>query len=304
MRGVPVSPRRVFGVDFSGARDAGRRISVCRAHPGEAGIRIETVDPLAELPGGAVERAAAFRALVQKVKEAPRSAWGFDFPFALPSSLHEELLGKAADKWPGQVEALAALDGPVEFRSLCRRISGGREWRRVTDEEAAAPFCPYNLRMFKQTFYGMTEVLGALQGAAGVAILPLQCLPSAAATPHDARLPANIRSPGGPLPHIYLLEVCPASLLDKLGYSPGLNGYKGRGTDKAEKRGAILRRLTQDGLVRSVTRSLRARIVDDPAGDGLDSVLAAVAVWRGYREYDHVELSNSSGYAVEGHIYT
>ena len=89
---VPVSPRRVFGVDFSAAGDAGKHIWVCRAHPGADGIRIESVDPLTELPGAMVQRDDALRALVQKVIESPRSAWGFDFSFALPAAVLETLL--------------------------------------------------------------------------------------------------------------------------------------------------------------------------------------------------------------------
>jgi len=103
MTGVPVSPRRVFGVDFSAAIDAGRHIWVCRAHPGSDGIRVESVDPLVELPGGARGRDEALQALAQKVLEAPRSAWGFDFPFALPMGVLTATEGEEVAGWDQQL---------------------------------------------------------------------------------------------------------------------------------------------------------------------------------------------------------
>jgi len=108
--GVPVSPRRIFGVDFSGANDAGRHTWICRAHPGRDGIRVESVDPLMDLPGGARGRQEALRSLVPKVLEAPRSAWGFDFPFALPMDVLKALVGgREGGGWDDQVRFVARL---------------------------------------------------------------------------------------------------------------------------------------------------------------------------------------------------
>jgi len=56
-------------------------IWVCRAHPGADGIRVESVERLADLPGGEADPAGAARSLVGKIRDAPRSAWGFDAPF-------------------------------------------------------------------------------------------------------------------------------------------------------------------------------------------------------------------------------
>jgi len=81
MIGVPVPPRRVFGVHVAGWATDAVDVWVCRAHPGGDGIRIEGIEPLVELPGGAEEPATAAAAFVTKIREAPRSAWGFDVPF-------------------------------------------------------------------------------------------------------------------------------------------------------------------------------------------------------------------------------
>jgi hypothetical protein len=49
---------------------------------------------------------------------------------------------------------------------------------------------------------------------------------------------------------------------------------------------------------------LRDRLVDDPAGDAVVAMLAAVGAWRGYRNYDHARLRADPDYAAEGFVYT
>jgi hypothetical protein len=303
MTGVPVSPRRVFGVDFSAAADAGLHIWVCRAHPGGDGIRIESVDPLADLPGGERHLEGALEALVRKVLDAPRSAWGFDFSFGLPL---EVLSSSGADQPPDWVEQLRMIDAcasPDEMKDLCLARAEGRELRRRTDDLVATPFSPYNLRVYRQTYHGIEGVLRPLRGQPGVAILPFDALPAMDPTDAEGRLPFNVGRPGAGVPHTYLMETCPASLLLRLDYLPELNRYKGKADWQAERRDEILRRLVRDGLGRAVGRSLRERIIADPNGDGLDAVLAAVGAWRGYRDYDHTEIGRDPRYATEGFVY-
>lgn len=81
MLGVSPAPRRVFGVHVAGTAAAHHDIWVCRAHPGSEGIRVESIERLADLPGGAADPPGAGRSLVGKIREAPRSAWGFDAAF-------------------------------------------------------------------------------------------------------------------------------------------------------------------------------------------------------------------------------
>lgn len=300
MKGVPVSPRRVFGVDFSGAKDAGNRIWICRAHPGSEGVRVESVDPLSALPGGTVARDEALRALVLKVIESPRSAWGFDFSFALPRAATTAWVPPGAG-YGRLLEAVAACGDPDTLRARCSAASPGDEQRRLTDDEASTPFSPYNLRIYKQTFHGIADVLRPLRARAEVAMLPFDRLPDVAAG-DSARLPFN-RSASGAAPHVYLMEVCPASVLTALGYPA--RAYKGAGEQPAEKRRAIIAHLTNDGLVHPLARALREQIVSDAGGgDAVDAVLAAVGAWRGYRNHDHAALHADPHYGVEGFVYT
>lgn len=299
MNPVPVGPRRVFGVDFSAARDAGNHIWICRAHPGSDGIRVDSIDPLSELPGGAVDREGALRALVQKVAESPRSAWGFDFSFGLPQAILDTL-APGMSRYGDQLDVVAGLGQADNFRERCIGASPAVELRRRTDDEASTPFSPYNLRIYKQTFHGLTEVVRPLRSRPGVVALPFDAIPPAGLQA-DERLPFN-RVASGAVPHIYLLEVCPASVLARLDYPT--HGYKGGGGPAAEARQGLLRRLVDDGLVRPMSRVPRNRVIDDEEGNALDAVLAAVGAWHGTRDYDHAALRADPMYGLEGFVYT
>jgi hypothetical protein len=143
MTAIAVAPRRTFGVHLADGPDSGLRTWVCRAHPGAAGIRLEGVDPIAELPGGAADSEVASRALVTKILEAQRSAWGFDFAFGLP-------LGAA----------------------------GGRDTAadRQTDRERGLPG-PLTVGRAEATRRGMREIVGPLWGNPAVVVLPFDPLP-------------------------------------------------------------------------------------------------------------------------------
>ena len=300
MTPVPVSPRRVFGVDFSAAKDAGSRTWVCRGHPGADGVRIESVDPIDALPGGATAREEAFRALVQKIVESPRSAWGLDFCFGLPQPVAMGIgTGAAPTELNVSLENVAACSDADEFRRRCADAADGAELRRRTDDEAATPFSPYNLRIYKQTFHGMTSVLKPLRSRNEIAVLPFDRLPEMADS-SGRRLPFH-HAASGRAPHIYLMEVCPASVLKALEYPD--KGYKRADERSRRQRLELLQRLVRDGLVRPVARQLRDRITDDANGDALDAVLAAVGAWRGYRGVDHSVLHANPLYAAEGFVY-
>jgi len=300
MSPVPVSPRRVFGVDFSAAKDAGSHIWLCRGHPGADGVRIESVDPIVALPGGATDRDAALHSLVQKIVESPRSAWGFDFCFGLPQPVATGIgKGGGAMELSALLAAVAGCADADEFRRRCVDAAGGAELRRRTDDETATPFSPYNLRTYKQTYHGMIGVLMPLRGRSEIAVLPFDRLPDTTDT-SGKRLPFH-HAASGRAPHIYLMEVCPASVLTALRYPS--QGYKGGDEDNRRQRQELLLRLVNDGLVRPAARDLRNRIVDNESGDALDAVLAAVGTWRGYRGVDHAALRADPVYAAEGFVY-
>lgn len=302
MSPVPVSPRRVFGVDFSAAEDAGNHIWVCRAHPGEQGIRIESVDPLSELPGGAVARDAALRALVHKVGESPRSAWGFDFSFALPAAVIATI-APGARGYGAHLDVVASFGDAETMRDRCAEAGAPAELRRRADDVARTPFSPHDRHVYKQTFHGMVDVLRPLRGRPEVAVLPFDPLPEAGETgaPGGGRLAFN-RAAAGRTPHIYVMEVCPSSVLSTLEIAAA--GYDGDDSRAAGRRRDILGHLADTGVVRPTPRALRRRIIEQPGGDALDAVLAAIGAWRGYRTHDHGKLRADPAYGREGFVYT
>lgn len=271
MSGLPVAPRRVFGVVLDVRADAGAHTWVCRGTPGPDGLRVESVDPLVGLPGGCIEREAAYRVLLTKILEAPRSVWGLDFPFGLP---HSDFPPPAPPHLPAPWREawLADLAG-LQASADAARASMARRTERDLGVDATPAA---RVR---------TAVIGLL--------VPLLSQRSVAVLPFDA---LAVAPPGTPpqmlagLPSIYLLEASPVAMRSSLGLA---------GADPL----AALRALVGAQLVRPMPRALRQRIADAQDGRGLDAVLAAVAAWRGSRRDDHGQLTRDPAYGREGFIY-
>src|SRR5262245_53433366 len=74
----------VFGVDFSGARLAGRNTWVAELRPAvRRPSRLVALHRLETLAGTA-DRAPALAHLVRLIRASDRALWAFDFPFGLP----------------------------------------------------------------------------------------------------------------------------------------------------------------------------------------------------------------------------
>src|SRR5688500_3762787 len=93
----------VYGVDFSGAKLAGRNLWVARAEPRRSrpGLALVELHRLESLCGTA-ERAACLDYLVRMVKASTAALWGFDTPFGLPVELFP-----AGAAWADQFSLLA-----------------------------------------------------------------------------------------------------------------------------------------------------------------------------------------------------
>lgn len=239
--------RRAIGVDFSGARDAGRAIWIADGAIRRHSLELADCRPAAELPGGGRERAAALTALVAYLGAQSNAVVGCDFPVGLPKELVEE-----AD-WPAFLMQFAKRHGSADaFRADCRKRSPS-ELRRSTDRAAKTPFCAWNLRLYRQTYHGIADLLAPLVAAGRATVGPMQA-------------PAEGRA--------WILETCPASVLKPLGlYRP----YKGRSEAAAGNRLAILNALVARGALARPAPRLRSRLLEDRGGDALDAVIAALA---------------------------
>ena len=133
---------RVAGVDFSGARDAGKNIWIAEGIVTTTGVKIERLQRAADLTDGGTAFAPALNALVGHVETLNDHVVGFDFPFSLPAQLIPDT------NWSAFVHRFATeFKTADQFRNHCRDLTGGREHKRATDTEARVPWCAYNLRL-------------------------------------------------------------------------------------------------------------------------------------------------------------
>jgi hypothetical protein len=279
----------IYGVDFSGAKLAGRNTWVARLERRSGRVAKSRPYALAELHCverlcGTAERAAALAHLVSLIKSSHGALWAMDFPFGLPIEVLED-----GTKWPQQIEFLRRWGGDaygvgLECLARAKRLGGPMHIRRLTDHEAKAPFDCYHYRIIYQFFYGLRDVIGPLARTRGTAVLPFQY----------RRLPTARR---------VLVEACPSSTLKKLGL-PYQNYKQPAGGPLLYKR-LRTRREILEGISRRVLIENRQRraMMRNGGGDAIDAVLAAVGGERAWREVDHVRIARHPRYPREGHLY-
>jgi hypothetical protein len=276
----------IYGVDFSGAKLAGRNTWVARIEPAgrrRPAYRLAELTCLEKLSGTA-ERGAALDHLVGLIAASDGALWALDFPFGLPV----EVMAPGA-RWPRQLDFLGAWGedayaAGVECLRRARALGGPMHIRRLTDSEARAPFDCYHYRIIYQTFFGMRDVLGPLRLLRHTAILPFQY----------RRLPAARR---------VLVEACPSSTLKRLGL-PHANYKQPEGGPLTRKR-LRTRRLLLDGLLRHVRADGRQWrvMMRNPGGDALDAVIAAVGAAHAWDAADHGAIARHPRYPREGRLF-
>lgn len=263
----------VHGIDWSGATDAGRRIFVASgvAERGAGGaVRIDACRRGDELSRSGRGRARAIAAVREFVAGAGASFVGCDFPFAIPRALTR------ARSWRSFALGFERRHpDPEAFRASCRARTGGAEPRRAADVAARAPFAPSNLRLYRQTWFGIAHFLAPLVRDGLARIVPME--------PPEETLPN-------------LVEACPASTLKAASLSVP---YKGSAPAHEAHRERIVRFVEREAGVSFASRDLRARLVADAGGDALDSVHAALAAARAAADPRPLRAAHS----IEGRIY-
>lgn len=266
---------RVLGVDFSGAVDAGRKLWVATGRIDGDHLVIETCLRGSDLPGARRDRASCLAALRSVLAGANSAVVGLDFPFSLPRTLiPDESWCAFARRFPDR------FPDAETFKRTCARIAedetGRRELRRETDREAKTPFSPYNLRLYLQTYHGIRDVLAPLVAADTVRVLPMQ--------------PPTPNRP-------WLIEICPASTLKRLGVS---QPYKGKGLDTARE--SLLAHV-EAACSMHVPDAIKALAVGDDEGDALDSLIAAAATFGALRDGRLSQGAATDDQAIEGLVY-
>jgi hypothetical protein len=273
----------IYGVDFSGARNAGRTIWIARTRPVRGRrLVLEELFNLERTSGHAV-REAALAWLVRRIADSNAALWAIDFPFGLPTGVMD-----TGSSWPDLLRVVRQWPhGAYDFGLHClarAKAVGPAHVYRPTDRQTKAPFSCYHYRIIYQTFHGIRDVLLPLSRHAGTAILPFQ-----------GRKLARARR--------VLVEACPSSTLKRLGL-PHQNYKQPQGGPLTRKR-RHTRRAILSGLESLVTIAAddRRQIMRDGGGDALDAVLAAVGAAHAWRTANHATIFSDPRACREGWIY-
>jgi len=263
---------RIYGIDFSGAKKAGKKIWIAEGIVEDNRLRIKECFRAADLPNSSSDRDDSLISLRNFIRDKGPAILGFDFPFGLPGVF----VGKA--KWENWVVSFEKRFGPDpdDFRRFCLRISDGKELKRVTDQEAGTPFSSYNLRLYRQTYFGIRDILSPLVKRQEVSVLPMQ----------------------EPLPKKpWLVEVCPASTLKKLGMRIS---YKGKGAKYRLGRKTILSTIKTQGQV-DVPAKIRSRAIGDAEGDALDGIIATFSAFHSIKDSNRIVVTKT--HMKEGYVF-
>ena len=275
----------VYGVDFSGAKLAGRNIWIARCEPRARGrLALVELDQLEKLAGTA-DREPALAHLVTLIRSSRDALWAIDAPFGMPI----EILPRGCT-WPQQLQIIARWkDEAYAFGLWCleraKKLGGAIHIRRATDVEAKTPFDCYHYRIIYQAFHGMRDVLLPLHRTPGTAIVPFD---NGAIVKRASRV---------------IVEACPSSTLKRLSL-PHQNYKQPAGGPLTAKRRRT-RATVLAGLAPHVTiaPTLRARIIRNPGGDALDALIAAVGAARLWPTVDLRDVARHQRYPREGFLY-
>ena len=234
----------LYGIDFSGGADGGRgKIRVVRRDLADRGGAIAVL--------GAMSR-RELRAAIEQEHES--SLWRIDAPFGLALETIESHGLEAS--WLECARWMRSFESPRAWRTALRDCSR-REPKRYCDRASATPMAPMNLRVFKQTWTLVCEILLPL-AEAGVRLEPVQ------------------RGEAGPV----VAEGCPASALRLRGWP--WRGYKGRGEPPRAVRREILERLGSEWSgAATIPHDSFAAAIDDTEGDLVDAMLLVADPWCG-----------------------
>jgi hypothetical protein len=273
---------KFIGIDFSGARDAGRKIWIAEAQSDGPGLYIVSLSRADRLLGVSARRGEVLPALVSHIAAQSGAVIGMDFSFSVPECA---LFARTWRDFALNVESRFA--GQDELRDWCWRNAGSREVRRATELAASTPFSAYNRRIKFQTYFGITQVIAPLLRDGAAAFPPMEPhIPDSSGRPEAMRAPQ-------------VIEVCPASTIKSLGISSG--GYKGRGEERALRRRQILEALKQASGLR-IPADIERAAMGDSEGDALDAIAAAMAASRAAAQIASGEIA-PHGHIDEGHVF-
>ncbi|MCC5828340.1 MAG: DUF429 domain-containing protein [Phycisphaeraceae bacterium] len=229
----------MLGVDWSGAQNAGNKIwaaMLCSDARGVAELKWIT------RPFDGRSAAEVAGRFAQWLTEQDFHVAGLDFCFGL--SIQHDVAEVPADG-PAVLGAWLAdrYPNPDVFRKAFTP-----EIRRRTDRAMRSPFAPTNLRMFRQTYWGIRALTG----------IQMQIPPWNGVGDADKRS---------------VVEVLPAHVARQ--FIPGIP-YKGPSEAASQNRKLLLQGLVERYRL-IITTNDKNLIIGDAEGDAMDALMAAIA---------------------------
>lgn len=268
-------PQRIYGIDFSGALNAGNKIWIAAGKIQDDVLVIEKCDRAETFTGAGRARDDCLNGLCDFIGLQQDAAFGLDFPFGLPQEVTIN-----STSWEDFILSFSQnYVSPQQFRTRCFALANRKELKRYTEQVQQTPWSPYNLRLYKQSFHGMGQLIAPLVRRKAICVLPMQ-------------------QPVAGKP--WLLEVCPASTLKKMGLN---RPYKRKGEAGEIAREEILERLEATRQLGVISEELRSTAIGNSAGDALDSIIAAVTTFRATRKPLLLPCELPNIHALEGYVY-
>lgn len=259
----------IVGIDFSGAQDAGRHIWIAEGTVSSGELSILQCNRASDIFGRS-DKTLVFEELVDWIESLATTTVGIDFPFGVPEVIASVMF--EANSWSGFVDSqLWSGLTPDRFRQQCKNLSNSEV--RDTDALHRAD-CPHDLRIYKQTFHGIRDILKPLLDR-DVSVAPMV-------------------NNGNPT----VLETYPAATLareDDLFAASYKNDRSSR--NRMAQNVQALSGL-QDLNISAIPNN---KIIDNQRGDALDSIIAALATFRAGSNSNPFWVNPQT--PIEGHIY-
>lgn len=265
--------RRIIGIDFSGAKSACDKIWLTEGFIDGGRFHVQKCYSARDLLSGKkADRDTCLSALRDLISNSNGAIFGVDFPF----SINYELMH--FEDWESFVLAFPnRYLSADQFRNDLRSRMNNVELKRLTDIEVKAPFSLYNLRVYRQTYFAIRDIVYPLLVNKSACILPMQ-------TPCADRP--------------WLLEICPAALLKQEGL---YKSYKGRSEKTWKSREFILEKLIEMGV--SIDPDTKCMILENSEGDALDSLIAAFTTSLVVPRLDHIMSGIPDVCFLEGYTF-
>jgi hypothetical protein len=261
----------VYGIDWSGAARAGDKIWVATVDRQQRAVHDVQRPWKSRTNPDATDAVAAWLNHLD-------SGWvGLDSPLGLASTDRVSLIGTTSPD-PFQWSRELVRRYPAREAFVVAAIEAeliGRH-RRATDRRLRSPCPPLLFQVIHQT-YAAFRLVGRVERSR-VRILPWEY---ALARP------------------VTLLEACPAITLRRLGLSN--RNYKLKADSRAVRERLLDAALHHQGW--TIPGEVRATVLRDREGDGLDAILCAIAASNAI-DLDHAEVAAEHGALEEGWIYS